>query len=55
MIADSGHGFKMTCVGKLVARMLASGSEVAELTPFGFERFAAGATFGERNSNCPWI
>ena len=55
MIADSGHGFKMTGVGKLVARMLASGSEVAELTPFGFGRFAAGRTFGERNSNCPWI
>jgi hypothetical protein len=25
------------------------------LTPFGFDRFAAGTTYGDRNSNCPWV
>jgi len=55
VIADSNHGFKMLGVGKLVARMLVSGDMPAELKPFGFSRFAEGRTFGERNSNCPWV
>jgi methylglutamate dehydrogenase subunit A len=55
MIADSNHGYKMTGVGKLVARHLASGRSVAELTPFGFDRFAAGRTFGKTNSHSPWV
>ncbi len=55
MIADSNHGFKMTGVGKLVARRLVSGEEVAELAPFALDRFAKGRTFGASNSNCPWV
>jgi glycine/D-amino acid oxidase-like deaminating enzyme len=55
MIADSGHGFKMTGLGKLVARHLARGDQVAELQPFAFSRYAAGRTFGAHNSNCPWV
>ncbi|HVF65070.1 MAG TPA: FAD-binding oxidoreductase [Casimicrobiaceae bacterium] len=55
MIADSNHGFKMTGVGKLVARLLASGERVSELTPFTFDRFANGRTFGASNSHCPWV
>ncbi len=55
MIADSNHGFKMTGVGKLVAKQLISGNSVAELEPFAFSRFTQGTTFGDRNSNCPWV
>ena len=55
MIADSSHGFKMAGVGKLAAAMLAGGDTPDELKPFAFSRFATGGTFGDRNSNCPWI
>ena len=55
MIADSNHGFKMTGVGKLVAKLLAGSREVAELKPFTFDRFASARTFGASNSHCPWV
>jgi methylglutamate dehydrogenase subunit A len=55
LIADSGHGFKMTGVGKLVARHLASGERIAELAPFAFARYAEGRTFGAHNTNSPWV
>ncbi|MGQ0663575.1 MAG: NAD(P)/FAD-dependent oxidoreductase [Pseudomonadota bacterium] len=55
MIADSNHGFKMTGVGKLVAKLLAGGNAVAELAPFRLDRFAKGKTFGASNSHCPWV
>jgi glycine/D-amino acid oxidase-like deaminating enzyme len=55
LIADSNHGFKMTGVGKLVAKHLVSGHRVAELDPFSLSRYAQGKTFGDRNSNCPWV
>lgn len=55
MIADSNHGFKMTGVGKLVAKLLAGDNKVAELEPFAFGRFAEGRTFGSSNSHCPWV
>jgi hypothetical protein len=45
----------MIGVGKLVARHLVSGVPVPELSPFAFTRFAQGKTFGDRNSNCPWV
>jgi glycine/D-amino acid oxidase-like deaminating enzyme len=54
MIADSNHGFKMTGVGKLVAKLL-MGETVAELKPFRFSRFAEGQTFGSSNSHSPWV
>jgi glycine/D-amino acid oxidase-like deaminating enzyme len=54
MIADSNHGFKMTGVGKLVARYL-MGEQVAELAPFALSRFAKGKTFGASNSHSPWV
>jgi glycine/D-amino acid oxidase-like deaminating enzyme len=54
MIADSSHGFKMTGVGKLVAKQL-MGEDPAELEPFAFSRFATGATFGDSNSHSPWV
>ncbi len=55
MTADSNHGFKMIGVGKLVARLLTSGAMPAELAPFNLARYGSGATFGDRNSNCPWV
>lgn len=55
LIADSGHGFKMTGIGKLVAEHLVTGRPVAELQPFAFSRYADGRTFGAHNSNCPWV
>ncbi len=55
LIADSGHGYKMTGIGKLVARHIARGDKVAELAPFSFDRYAAGRTFGAHNSNSPWV
>jgi glycine/D-amino acid oxidase-like deaminating enzyme len=54
MIADSNHGFKMTGVGKLVAKYL-MGDDVAELKPFRFSRYAEGKTFGASNSHSPWV
>ena len=55
MIADSGHGFKMTGVGKLVAKLLAGGEAVDELEPFALDRFARGRAFRTSNSNSPWV
>ena len=55
MTADSNHGFKMTGVGKLLARQLVGGNDVAELQPFSLARYAEGRTFGDRNSHCPWV
>jgi glycine/D-amino acid oxidase-like deaminating enzyme len=54
MIADSNHGFKMTGVGKLVAKQL-MGDDIDELKPFTFDRFAEGRTFGDSNSHSPWV
>jgi glycine/D-amino acid oxidase-like deaminating enzyme len=55
MIADSNHGYKMIGVGKLVAQHLVSGEPSPDLAPFALTRFAQGRTFGDRNSNCPWV
>lgn len=54
MIADSNHGFKMTGVGKLLAKYL-MGDNVPELKPFTLDRFAEGRTFGKSNSHSPWV
>ncbi len=54
MIADSNHGFKMTGVGKLLAKYL-MGDEAPELKPFTLARFAEGRTFGKSNSHSPWV
>lgn len=54
MIADSNHGFKMTGVGKLLAKYL-MGDNVPELKPFTLARFAEGRTFGKSNSHSPWV
>ena len=54
MIADSNHGFKMTGVGKLVAKYL-MGDDIPELKPFVLSRFAEGKTFGASNSHSPWV
>ena len=55
VIADSNHGFKMIGVGKLVAQLLVHDDMPDELPPFRFSRFAEGATFGNTNSNSPWV
>ena len=55
VIADSNHGFKMIGVGKLTAQMLVHGDKPDELKPFTLDRYRTGATFGDRNSNCPWV
>ncbi len=55
MIADSNHGFKMTGMGKLVARMLVGSEPVPELRPFAFDRFARGQSFGSGTTHSPWV
>jgi hypothetical protein len=45
----------MIGVGKLTAETLLSGNKREELVPFALQRFETGATFGDRNSNCPWV
>ena len=55
VIADSNHGFKMIGVGKLTAEMMVHGDKPDELKPFTLDRYRTGATFGDRNSNCPWV
>ncbi|MEM9096559.1 MAG: FAD-binding oxidoreductase [Pseudomonadota bacterium] len=55
MTADSNHGFKMIGVGKLVAELLEGSNRVEALEPFALNRFTEGRTFGDRNSNCPWV
>jgi len=54
MIADSNHGFKMTGVGKLLARFL-MGEHVPELAPFALSRYAEGKTFGGSSSHAPGV
>ena len=54
MIADSNHGFKMTGVGKLVARLL-MGDAVPDLAPCALSRYAGGGTFGASDSHSPWV
>jgi glycine/D-amino acid oxidase-like deaminating enzyme len=54
MIADSNHGFKMTGVGKLVAKYL-MGDDVPELKPFALSRYVEGKTFGASDSKSPWV
>ena len=55
VIADSNHGFKMIGVGKLSAQMLVHDDKPEELAPFTFDRYRTGGTFGDRNSNSPWV
>ncbi|WP_428116060.1 NAD(P)/FAD-dependent oxidoreductase [Candidatus Poriferisodalis sp.] len=55
VIADSNHGFKMIGVGKLTAQMMVHGEKPEELKPFTLDRYRTGGTFGDRNSNCPWV
>jgi len=55
MIADSNHGFKMTGVGKLVAKQLVTGEKPAELEPFAFSRYEEGQAFGSGTTHCPWV
>ncbi len=55
MIADSNHGFKMTGIGKLVARHMATGATVAELEPFAFDRYEKGQAYGSGTTPCPWV
>jgi glycine/D-amino acid oxidase-like deaminating enzyme len=55
VIADSNHGFKMIGVGKLTAEMFLNDRKPDELAPFTLDRYRTGGTFGDRNSNCPWV
>jgi methylglutamate dehydrogenase subunit A len=56
MVADSNHGFKMIGVGKLLAEHLITGKPSPSLArAFALDRYAQGRTFGDRNSNCPWV
>ncbi len=55
MIADSNHGFKMTGIGKLVARHMATGAIVEELKPFAFDRYEKGQAYGSGTTHCPWV
>jgi glycine/D-amino acid oxidase-like deaminating enzyme len=55
MIADSNHGFKMTGIGKLVARDLAGSEPVPGLAPFRFSRYADGKAYGSGTTHSPWV
>lgn len=55
MVADSNHGFKMTGIGKLVAKELAGSQPVDGLQPFRFDRFAKGAAYGSGTTHSPWV
>ena len=55
MIADSNHGFKMTGIGKLVAREVLGSKPVPELAPFSLDRYGKGAAFGSGVTNSPWV
>lgn len=55
VIADSNHGFKMIGVGKLTAEMLVHERKPDELKPFTLDRYRTNNSFGDRNSNCPWV
>ena len=55
MIADSNHGFKMTGLGKLVAKQLTGSAPISELQPFGFDRFAKGGAYGSGTTHSPWV
>jgi hypothetical protein len=53
VIADSNHGFKMICVGALVAEELC-GKRSNLLEPFRFARYAKGELHPVSNSPFPW-
>lgn len=55
MVADSNHGFKMTGVGKLVARQLTGSEKVPELEPFTLGRYERGQAFGSGTTHSPWV
>ena len=55
MVADSNHGFKMTGIGKLVAKDLAGSQPVTGLAPFRFSRFADGKAYGSGTTHSPWV
>jgi glycine/D-amino acid oxidase-like deaminating enzyme len=55
LIADSNHGFKMTGIGKLLARELVGSSPVPQLRPFSLDRFARGEAFGSGTTHSPWV
>lgn len=55
MVADSNHGFKMTGIGKLVAKELAGSTHVPLLDPFRFDRFAKGTAYGSGTTHSPWV
>jgi len=55
MIADSNHGFKMTGLGKLVARQVLDSQPVSQLEPFRFSRYSEGAAFGSGTTHSPWV
>jgi len=55
MIADSNHGFKMTGIGKLVARQVLGSQPVPELQPFALDRYAKGEAFGSGTTHSPWV
>jgi hypothetical protein len=55
MVADSNHGFKMTGIGKLVAKELAGSRHVDGLAPFRFDRYANGTAYGSGTTHSPWV
>jgi glycine/D-amino acid oxidase-like deaminating enzyme len=55
MIADSNHGFKMTGIGRLLARQLVGSQPVPQLKPFAFDRFEKGLAFGSGTTHSPWV
>jgi hypothetical protein len=55
MIADSNHGFKMTGIGKLVARQVLGSQPVPQLQPFSLDRYTKGEAFGSGTTHSPWV
>lgn len=55
MVADSNHGFKMTGIGKLVAKELTGSTPVSVLESFRFDRFSDGTAYGSGTTHSPWV
>ncbi len=55
MAADSFQWFMMIGFGRMIAETLVGNAMPDTLKPFNIARFGNGQTFGDRNSNCPWV
>ena len=55
MIADSNHGFKMTGVGKLVARLMAGGDKRPRIAALRLRPLRQRQDVRREQQPCPWV